>query len=90
MISRLELEVNHSPFAACTARRDLSVVHPTCHNLPVCGRYRLSRRKQNVEEHSGDEDWKPRYNIAPTQPVPIIRQHPMEMTLNSRQIREAS
>jgi putative SOS response-associated peptidase YedK len=27
---------------------------------------------------SGEEDWTPRYNIAPTQPVPIIRQHPKE------------
>jgi putative SOS response-associated peptidase YedK len=58
------------------------VFHPICHNLPMCGRYRLSRRKQIIEEHfdsiSGDEDWSPRYNIAPTQPVPIIRQHPKE------------
>jgi putative SOS response-associated peptidase YedK len=48
----------------------------------MCGRYRLSRRKQIIEEHfdtiSGDEDWSPRYNIAPTQPIPIIRQHPKE------------
>jgi putative SOS response-associated peptidase YedK len=45
----------------------------------MCGRYRLSRRKQIIEEHfdavSGEEDWAPRYNIAPTQPVPVIRQH---------------
>ena len=27
---------------------------------------------------SGDEDWNPRYNIAPTQPVPVIRQNPKE------------
>jgi putative SOS response-associated peptidase YedK len=57
-------------------------VHPICHNLPVCGRYRLSRRKQIIEEHfdsvSGEEDWSPRYNVAPTQPVPVIRQHPKE------------
>jgi putative SOS response-associated peptidase YedK len=49
--------------------------------LPMCGRYRLSRRKQIIEEHfnaAGDEDWSPRYNIAPTQPVPVIRQHPKE------------
>jgi len=42
----------------------------------MCGRYRLSRRKQLVEEYfdvSGDEDWTPRYNIAPTQPVPVVR-----------------
>ena len=48
----------------------------------MCGRYRLSRRKQIVEEHfdsvSGEEEWTPRYNLAPTQPVPVIRQHPKE------------
>jgi len=48
----------------------------------MCGRYRLSRRKQLVEEYfdalPGDEDWTPRYNIAPTQPVPVIRQNPKE------------
>jgi putative SOS response-associated peptidase YedK len=48
----------------------------------MCGRYRLSRRKQLIEEYfdaaPGDEDWAPRYNIAPTQPVPVIRQHPKE------------
>jgi putative SOS response-associated peptidase YedK len=27
---------------------------------------------------SGEKDWVPRYNIAPTQPVPVIRQHPKE------------
>jgi len=48
----------------------------------MCGRYRLSRRKQLIEEYFDttpwDEDWSPRYNIAPTQPVPVIRQHPKE------------
>src|ERR1022692_2227280 len=48
----------------------------------MSGRYRLSRRKQIIEEHfdsiSGEEDWVPRYNIAPTQPVPITRQNPKE------------
>jgi putative SOS response-associated peptidase YedK len=48
----------------------------------MCGRYRLSRRKQIIEEHfdalSGEEDWSPRYNVAPTQPIPVIRQHPKE------------
>jgi hypothetical protein len=47
----------------------------------MCGRYRLSRRKQLVEEYfdsAGEEDWVPRYNVAPTQPVPIIRQNPKE------------
>ena len=48
----------------------------------MCGRYRLSRRKQILEEYFDtapwDDDWNPRYNIAPTQPVPVIRQHPKE------------
>ena len=48
----------------------------------MCGRYRLSRRKQLVEEYfesaPWDNDWSPRYNIAPTQPVPVIRQSPTE------------
>jgi len=48
----------------------------------VCGRYRLAWRKQIVEEYfdtaSGEEDWSPRYNIAPTQPVAVIRQNPKE------------
>jgi putative SOS response-associated peptidase YedK len=45
----------------------------------MCGRYRLSRRKQIIEEHfdtaEWQDDWSPRYNIAPTQPVPVIRQN---------------
>ena len=47
----------------------------------MCGRYRLSRRKEILAEYfeadlSDFDDWQPRYNIAPTQPVPVIRQHP--------------
>jgi putative SOS response-associated peptidase YedK len=48
----------------------------------MCGRYRLSRRKQVVEEYfdcgSDEPDWAPRFNIAPTQSVPVIRQNPKE------------
>jgi len=55
---------------------------PIWHNPLMCGRYRLSRRKQLVEEYfdcvSDEPDWNPRYNIAPTQPVPVIRQNPKE------------
>jgi putative SOS response-associated peptidase YedK len=44
----------------------------------MCGRYRLSRRKQIVEEYfespSEEEEWNARYNIAPTQPVATVRQ----------------
>jgi putative SOS response-associated peptidase YedK len=38
----------------------------------MCGRYRLLRRKEILEEEfetqPWDGDWLPRYNIAPTQP----------------------
>jgi putative SOS response-associated peptidase YedK len=48
----------------------------------MCGRYKLSRRKQVVEEYfdavSSEEDWAPRFNVAPTQPVAVIRQNPKE------------
>ena len=43
----------------------------------MCARYRLSRRKQLIQEYfdTADEvDWEPRYNIAPSQNVGIIRQ----------------
>jgi putative SOS response-associated peptidase YedK len=44
----------------------------------MCGRYRLSRRKELLAQHFGadftDVDWEPRYNIAPTQAVPVVRQ----------------
>lgn len=42
----------------------------------------MSRRKEIIEEHFDtapwEEDWNARFNIAPTQPVPVIRQHPKE------------
>jgi putative SOS response-associated peptidase YedK len=45
----------------------------------MCDRYRLSRSKQLVEEYfdavSEESEWSPRYNVAPTQPVPVIRQN---------------
>jgi putative SOS response-associated peptidase YedK len=48
----------------------------------MCGRYRLSRRKQIVEDYfdsvPGEQEWSPRYNIAPTQSIPVIRQSPRE------------
>jgi putative SOS response-associated peptidase YedK len=43
----------------------------------MCGRYRLSRRKQLIQEYfdtAEEVDWEPRYNIAPSQNVGIIRQ----------------
>jgi len=39
-------------------------------------------KEADIDEHfdsiSGEEDWTPRYNIAPTQPIPIIRQNSKE------------
>jgi len=53
----------------------------------MCGRYRLSRRKEILAEHFGadfeDLDWEPRYNIAPTQPVPVIRRDDRGPTLHA-------
>ena len=43
----------------------------------MCGRYRLTAKERYLRDHFGiDEDfsWTPRWNIAPTQSVPIIRQ----------------
>ena len=51
-----------------------------CHNFRMCGRFRLSRRKQVVMERfdsvSDEPDWEPRYNISPTQRVAVVRQNP--------------
>src|SRR5438309_1302691 len=49
----------------------------------MCGRYRLSRRKELLAEYfeadlSDFDSWEPRYNIAPTQPVPVVRQNSRE------------
>jgi putative SOS response-associated peptidase YedK len=47
----------------------------------MCGRYRLSRRKQLIHEYfdtTDEVDWEPRYNIAPSQSVGIIRQDPAQ------------
>jgi putative SOS response-associated peptidase YedK len=47
----------------------------------MCGRYRLVRKKEILAEvfDAGDDvDWAPRYNVAPGQDVPVIRQHTSE------------
>jgi putative SOS response-associated peptidase YedK len=44
----------------------------------MCGRYRLTRHREIVEEHFGVEiegDMPPRFNIAPTQEVATVRQN---------------
>ena len=72
--------MNHSKFGSLRAVRE--AIFQPIYNLPMCGRYRLSRRKQLVEEYfetaSDEPEWNPRYNIAPTQPIPVIRQNPKE------------
>lgn len=48
------------------------------YTTPMCGRYRLTAKERYIAEHFNvDEEevqWSPRYNIAPTQQVPVIRQ----------------
>jgi putative SOS response-associated peptidase YedK len=46
----------------------------------MCGRYRLSKTEKYLLEKFGvqlgeDFEYKPRYNVAPSQQVPVIRQH---------------
>jgi len=38
----------------------------------------------------GEEDWSPRFNVAPTQPIPFIRQHPKEPVRELSLMRQAS
>jgi len=43
----------------------------------MCGRYRLTAKERYLRDHfglDGDPTWTPRWNIAPTQLVPIVRQ----------------
>ena len=46
----------------------------------MCGRFRLTRAAKLAEQFAidPDDDWVPRYNIAPAQNIPVIRQHPEE------------
>jgi putative SOS response-associated peptidase YedK len=57
----------------------------------MCGRYKLSRRKQIIERNFdsgfGEEDWSPRYDIAPSQSMPVIRQNPKETVRQSSRMR---
>jgi putative SOS response-associated peptidase YedK len=46
----------------------------------MCGRFRIAKKKEILEEAFGvedvadDEDWSPRYNVAPSQSVAVVRQ----------------
>ncbi len=54
--------------------------HAAAHyNHFMCGRFRLGKGREALKQHFGaemDVDWSPRYNIAPTDPIPAVRQHP--------------
>jgi putative SOS response-associated peptidase YedK len=43
--------------------------------FPMCGRFRLSRVDKLAERFGiePEDDWVPRYNIAPTQNIEVIR-----------------
>jgi putative SOS response-associated peptidase YedK len=44
----------------------------------MCGRFRLGKGREALRDYFGsdaDFDWSPRYNIAPTQPIPTVRQN---------------
>jgi len=54
-----------------------------CYKLIImCGRYRLARNIHELMEFFGVEEsdlnWEPHYNIAPTQNIVAVRQHPKE------------
>jgi hypothetical protein len=67
-------------FAAERLRAPLQTDSQSTMFFPMCGRFRLSRRRQIIEEYFDTSPWdgdrSPRYDIAPTQPVPVIRRHP--------------
>jgi hypothetical protein len=46
----------------------------------MCGRFRLTRASKLAERFGiePEDDWVPRYNIAPTQNIEVIRQHAEE------------
>ena len=47
----------------------------------MCGRYRLTAKERYLRDHFGleeDPPWEPSWNIAPTQQIATIRQHPAE------------
>jgi putative SOS response-associated peptidase YedK len=47
-------------------------------NLPHIRRFLQIERMEYFDCASDEPDWAPRYNLAPTQPVLVIRQNPKE------------
>ena len=53
----------------------------------MCGRFRLGKGREALKEYFGAEgevEWSPRYNIAPTDQIPTVRQN------RSQPVRELS
>ncbi len=47
----------------------------------MCGRFRLGKGREALKKFFGaynDIEWEPRYNLAPTQDIPTVRQDPHE------------
>jgi hypothetical protein len=53
------------------------------------GQTLAGRTKEYFDTTPWAHDWNPRFNIAPTQPVPVIRQHPKESVSSPRPLRSA-
>lgn len=77
--AKVHCKVAHRPHETLA----LCLSSPPCFQfriVNVCGRYRLSRRKEVLAEYFGADfsemDWQPRYNVAPTQAVPVLRRDP--------------
>jgi putative SOS response-associated peptidase YedK len=64
-----------------TERINRSDARAAIQSTVMCGRYRLSRRAEILAAYDAEYegvDWDARYNIAPTQNVPVIRQDAKE------------
>ena len=58
----------------------------------MCGRFSITATKEDVEELfgvDGVDDFPPRYNIAPTQPIVMVKQGPRQEPGSNRPVREA-
>src|SRR6266487_1578561 len=59
----------------------------------MCGRFRLARKKEILEEHFGagcaldDAEWTARYNVAPGQQIAVVRQDPVAPVRRLEQLR---
>ncbi len=73
------------PIVAGTGHRSQCMPGKVCYTDSPCadGRYRLTAKQRCLRDHFGLEEdpaWEPRWNIAPTQHIATVRQHPAEPT----------